>query len=138
VGLSLAIAIPMTFLSDWVIVLLFGSAYHQAGAVLAIHIWASVFVFLGVASGKWFIAENRQILSLQRTALGAVLNIVLNFLFIPMYGIIGAAWATVVSYAVSDMFYDMLQRETRLMFRMKLKSFNVFRVIRLIVVRVCV
>lgn len=129
VGLALIVAIPMTFISDWIIVLLFGVAYQQAGTVLAIHIWAAVFVFLGVASGKWFLAENRQILSLQRTALGAVLNIVMNVILIPRFGVIGAAWATVVSYSVAAFFADAMQKETRNMFRMKAKSLNPLRLL---------
>jgi PST family polysaccharide transporter len=79
VWLSVAIALPMTFLSTTIVVVLFGQAYAESGPVLAIHIWASVFVFLGVASSQWFVAENRQILSFQRTVLGALINVILNF-----------------------------------------------------------
>jgi O-antigen/teichoic acid export membrane protein len=128
--LSIAVAIPMTFLSDWMMLTLFGDAYKQAGAVLAIHIWASVFVFLGVASGKWFLAENRQMLGLQRTALGALVNVVLNFALIPGFGVVGAAVATVISQAIAALFYDALQSETRRMFHMKLHSFNIMRLLK--------
>jgi O-antigen/teichoic acid export membrane protein len=41
--MAIAIALPMTFLSDWVIHLLYGEQYSQAGSVLMIHIWAGVF-----------------------------------------------------------------------------------------------
>lgn len=122
--LSLAIALPMTFLSTPIVVALFGSAYAESGPILAIHIWASVFVFLGVASSQWFVAENRQILSFQRTVLGAVINVVLNFILIPKFGVPGAAYATVLAQASVCLFYDLLQKETRTMFAMKLKSFN--------------
>jgi O-antigen/teichoic acid export membrane protein len=124
VWLSVAIAIPMTFLSTPIIIALFGQAYAQSGQVLAIHIWASVFVFLGVASSQWFIAENRQILSFQRTALGAVINIGLNFVLIPKFGVVGAAYATVFSQAYVCLLFDLFQKETRPMFVMKLRSFN--------------
>jgi O-antigen/teichoic acid export membrane protein len=124
VWLSIAIALPMTFLSTPIVVALFGAAYAESGPVLAIHIWASVFVFLGVASSQWFVAENRQILSFQRTVLGAVINIALNYIFIPKFGVLGAAYATVLAQASVCLFYDLLQKETRPMFLMKLKSFN--------------
>lgn len=129
VWLSLAIAIPMSFLSGWFISLLFGAAYEQAGAVLAIHIWASVFVFLGVASGKWFVVENRQILSMHRTVLGAIANVLLNLAFIPRFGVIGAAWATVISFSIAGLFYDLSRAETRRMYVMKVNSFNLIRII---------
>lgn len=124
VWLSVAIALPMTFLSTPIVVALFGSAYAESGPVLAIHIWASVFVFLGVASSQWFVAENRQILSFQRTVLGAVINMALNYILIPKFGVLGAAYATVLAQASVCLFYDLLQKETRPMFVMKLKSFN--------------
>lgn len=130
VWMAIAIALPMTFLSTWLIELLFGQAYIQAGTVLAIHIWASLFVFLGVASGKWFLTENRQILSLQRTLLGAVVNVGFNLVWIPRYGAIGAAYATVISYALAAMFSDLLQAETRKMFIMKVRAFNLLRLIK--------
>jgi O-antigen/teichoic acid export membrane protein len=125
--LSLAVALPMTFLSDWIVLLLFGPDYIGAGAVLAIHVWAALFVFLGVANSRWFIAENRQILSLQRTLLGALANVGLNLLMIPKFGIIGAAYATVLSYAIAVLFTDVLQKETRPLFVMKIKSLNILR-----------
>ncbi len=124
VRLSVAIALPMTFISTPLVVALFGAAYVESGPVLAIHIWASVFVFLGVASSQWFIAENRQLLSFQRTVLGAVINIVLNFILIPRFGVVGSAYATVIAQASVNIVYDLFQKETRPMFAMKLRSFN--------------
>ncbi len=121
---SIAIAVPMTFLSAPIVVALFGTAYAESGAVLSIHIWATVFVFLGVASSQWFIAENRQILSLQRTLLGAAINVALNYILIPISGVVGAAWATVLAQASVCLFYDLFQKETRPMFVMKIRSFN--------------
>ena len=124
VWLSVAVALPMTFLSTPIVTLLFGENFSASGTVLAIHIWAAVFVFLGVASSKWFLAENRQMLSFQRTALGAVVNVILNLLLIPDFGPIGAAIATVVSYAIAAFLFDVAQQETRQMFTMKVRSLN--------------
>ncbi|MCP4953672.1 MAG: flippase [Proteobacteria bacterium] len=127
VWLSVGIALPMTFLSTFVVTLLFGEPFAESGAVLAIHIWAGVFVFLGVASGKWFLAENRQVLSFQRTALGAAVNVLLNFLLIPNFGYIGAAVSTVISQAMAALLFDAVQPVTRGMFLMKIKSMNLLR-----------
>jgi O-antigen/teichoic acid export membrane protein len=124
VWVAVAVALPMTFLAGPIVVMLYGPAYIEAGTVLAIHVWAAVFVFLGVASSQWFVTENRQILSFQRALLGAVINIVLNYFFIPKYGIEGAAYATVMAQASVGILYDLFQKETRPMFFMKLKSLN--------------
>jgi PST family polysaccharide transporter len=128
VMLALSLALLMTFLSDWVVILLFGTAYQKSGPVLAVHIWAGIFVFLGVASGKWFLIEGLQRYTFYKTLLGAVVNVGLNFLMIPKFGATGAAYATVISYAIAAMFSDLLQKETRPMFRMKLRAFNILRI----------
>jgi len=123
--LALLICIPIIIYADIIIVRLFGVDYAQAGIVLSIHSCASIFVFMGVASSQWLIAENLQILSLQRTLSGAVINIFANMLLIPNFGLIGAAFATLISYAFAAFFFDLLQKETRVIFFMKVKSLNI-------------
>lgn len=84
------------------ITLLFGKAYQPASAILAIHIWACVFIFMRAIFSKWLIAEGMFIYSLVTHGLGAVANIILNLLLIPSYSGIGAAIATVFSYAAAS------------------------------------
>jgi O-antigen/teichoic acid export membrane protein len=124
VVISVPVALLMMFLSAPIVNLLFGAAYQSSSVILAIHIWGSIFVFLGVASDKWFNAENYQILSLQKTVLGALSNVALNLWLIPVYGEVGAAWATVISYAIAAFISDLMYKKTRQMFFMKLSAFN--------------
>jgi len=126
VWLAFVVAFPLTFGSKFIVTTLYGEAYAIAGSVLAIHVWASVFVFLGIAGSSWFIAENKQILGLQRTVAGAVINIILNIILIPRYHEIGAAYATLVAQMCVCLLYDVLIKETRPMFWMKIKAFNPF------------
>jgi O-antigen/teichoic acid export membrane protein len=127
VWIAFSIAIPMTFLSEWLVVSLYGEAYRMAGSVLKIHIWTSVFVFLGVASSKWFISENLQTLAFWRTAYGALINIVLNLILINSYGIIGVAYATLATQIFSAYLFDLFNKKTRPLFIIKTKSFFLFR-----------
>ncbi|MDR4469931.1 MAG: flippase [Nitrospira sp.] len=130
VVIALVVAIPVTFLASQIIVTLFGQEYREAGTILSIHIWTALFVFLGVASGKWFLAENRQVLALHRVLWGMGINLGLNILWIPQYGGVGAAVATLVSQAVAALLIDLVHKETRLMFRMKLRACLLMRVFR--------
>jgi O-antigen/teichoic acid export membrane protein len=122
VWISIAVALPMTFLSDWIINFLYGAQYNQAGSVLMIHIWTGVFVFLGVASGKWYVSENLQRFAFSRTFYGAIVNIFLNILMIPKFGINGAAIATLISQIVAAYIADLFSKKTRKNFIMKTKS----------------
>lgn len=101
VWVPIIISIFITSFSDWVIATLYGEPFLDASIVLSIHIWASVFVFLGVASSKWLMVENMQLLSMMRTLIGMIVNIILNIILIPKYGVIGAAIATFISYFVA-------------------------------------
>ena len=96
--LAIGIAIPVTIFSNQIITLLFGSEFSAAAPVLTIYIWAGVAVFLGVASSQYLINENLTKLSFYRSLIGMVINVLLNFIFIPIYGIVGSAIATLVSY----------------------------------------
>lgn len=122
VWIGISVALPMTFLSDSLITLLYGVAYKEAGQVLMIHIWASIFVSLGVASGSWLISENLQRYALYRTSLGAIVNVILNLILIPGLGLIGAAIATVIAQSVASFFFDLFTTKTRKVFIMKLKT----------------
>lgn len=124
--LALMVAIPMTFLSNLVVNLLFGDNYMEAGGVLAIHIWAGLFVFLGVAGSRWFLAENLQKITFFRTCSGGILNIFLNWLLIPFLGVVGAAIATVVSQATASVLLNVIMPKTRAIFIMQMKSLLFF------------
>jgi len=99
--IAILIAIPVTFLSDSGIRILYGEKYLYAGDVLKIHIWSGIFVFWGVTSSKYLLAENLVMISFLQTAMGCIANIILNVMLIPKFGIIGAAWATFFSYGIA-------------------------------------
>jgi O-antigen/teichoic acid export membrane protein len=120
--LALSVAIPMTFLSHWLAVTLFGETYEEAGAILSIHIWASVFVFLGVASSKWFLIENMQKKAFYRTLFGMLINITANYFLIPSHGAIGAAISTLLSQILAAYLFDALTAATRRSFWLKTAS----------------
>lgn len=129
-ALSLTIAIPMTFLSTRLVVLLFGAGFAGAGPVLSIHIWASLFVFFAIAQYPWDLAENLMKLSLFRISLGALLNVALNFYFIPVHGALGAAVSTVISQAFSAVFLNLFHERTRPIFFCQVKALFFFRYLR--------
>jgi O-antigen/teichoic acid export membrane protein len=122
VWIAIPIAFFMTFFSNWIINLLYGSQYNRAGDVLKIYIWAGVFVFLGVASSKWFINENLQKYSFYRTLTGVIINAILNMILIPKYSIKGAAIATLISQTVASYLFNAFNYKLRRNFVMQTKS----------------
>lgn len=128
VWMAITIALPMTFLSDWVVNLLYGTKYSEAGNVLIINAWAGIFVFLGIASNKWFMIENLQQFLFYRTFAGAIFNFILNVILIPEIGIQGAAIATLFSQMIAAYLFDFFTDITRKIFFMKTKSLLLIRI----------
>lgn len=96
------VAIPMSFLSKPFVILVFGEEYAPAGIVLSIHIWSSMFLFLGYVKEVWITTEEITWFAFIFTIVGAILNVFLNWLLIPHYREVGAAIATVFSYGIAD------------------------------------
>jgi O-antigen/teichoic acid export membrane protein len=119
--IAIAIAIPVSIFSYLIISIIFGNEFITAAPVLTIYIWAGVAVFLGVASSQYLITENFTKLSFFRTFIGMILNVLLNLILIPAFGIIGAAYATLISYSIA-VFSIVLFPKTGKQFLMMMKS----------------
>ncbi len=104
VFISLPVAIIISFFANDIIHLLYGNRFEGAGTMLSIHIWSGVFVFLGSASSQYLLAEGYTMISFQRTAAGAIINILLNLWLIPLFGGIGASVATLIACILSTFF----------------------------------
>lgn len=120
--LSISIAIPTVIFSHFVVNNLYGTDYAAAAEVLIIHTWAGVFVFFGVASSSFFMAENMTIKLFYRTLFGVTINIILNYFLIPKYGIQGAAIATLVGQFFANYIFDIFDKDLRYQFKMKTKA----------------
>jgi O-antigen/teichoic acid export membrane protein len=119
--LAIGIALPVTVFSNQIIQLLFGNEFSQAAPVLTIYIWAGVAVFLGVASSQYLINENLTKLTFSRNFFGMILNVGLNLILIPIYGIIGSAVAPLISYSLI-IFSLAFHKRFIVQFRMIIKS----------------
>ncbi|MEI7689096.1 MAG: flippase [Candidatus Nomurabacteria bacterium] len=101
VVISVAMAIPISLFAKPIIHFMFGVGYLESVNVLRIYIWSSVGLFLGWAVGQYLMSENLVKTIFWLNLISMIINIILNLIFIPMFGIIGSAWATLISYAVT-------------------------------------
>lgn len=99
--------------SETLILLVYGNEYRLAAPILSIYLWTCVFAFQGIAQSRWIVTEGLQKLNFYSTLSGAVLNIILNLILIPYFKGIGAAIATLVSYAVASYFSFLVFPQTR-------------------------
>jgi O-antigen/teichoic acid export membrane protein len=113
---GLTVAITVTAVAPWLVTGLFGAEYAASASILVVHIWAALFVFMRSAFSKWILIENALYFSMFTQGLGAASNVVLNYLLIPELGGVGAAYATLASYAVASFLSLSLNRRTRPVF----------------------
>lgn len=98
---SYAVILLMMIFAPTIVDALFGAAFKGSAAVLRVHILSLVFVSLGMISARWLVAESLMVFSMVTTFIGACVNVALNLAFIPSFGAVGAAWATLIAYAVA-------------------------------------
>lgn len=123
IWMAITISIIVSVTSKPLILLLFGINYIESAAVLKIHIWSCVFVFMGVISSAWVTSEGLFNKALMTTIGGAVINVILNFYLIPSYEALGASIATLISYALSSYLFNACIFKGYNIFAMQSKSF---------------
>lgn len=127
--LAYSVAIPVTFLSSWIVTLIYGQYYAEAGSILTVHIWTGLFVSLGIARETWLTTEGLMKFSAATTAAGAVVNIILNSFLIHPYGGLGAAIATVIAQIVASYAAGALYPQTRKIFSYQTKAITLLGLI---------
>lgn len=116
----LTIGVVIFLFSEIIISGIYGSHYIGASDVLAVHIFTNLPIGLGVIQSLWIINEKKSSLVIYRTCIGAVVNISLNFLLIPIYGSVGAAIASLSAQSISAIFSNILFAPE--IFKLQLKS----------------
>ncbi len=120
--LAYAAALLFSLSSNLLVTSIYGSQYAEVGPVIAVYVWAGVFVSLGLATSLWITTEGlMRFLPIISTS-GAGINIVLNYFLIPKYGIMGATIATVISQFVSSCGAYAIHPKTRKIFVMQIKA----------------
>lgn len=94
---SIFVSLMFTIFGKLIIQILFGEAYLPTVEPLRIITWYTAFSYLGVARNAWIVCKDRQRYLKYLYFSSAVLNVILNILFIPKYGAVGAAIASLIS-----------------------------------------
>jgi len=120
--LGLLVCVFLVVFAPWLIRYSFGASYLPASEALAIQGFVCLFTFLGNASQQVFIAKGLTRLLLIRNICGAVLNICLNVIWIPAYGIAGACYATLLSTFAVNVLANLMLEDSRPIFYQQLTS----------------
>jgi len=129
VWIALPLTILLFLLSNKIIMILYGGIYPQAGGALKILSLCLIFNSINLISIKILYVEGFEKKYVYRTIFGIIINILLNYLLIPIYGINGAAIATVITLFSICYLYDLTDKELMKFYSLKIKCFNPRRIL---------
>ena len=96
--ISIGVAFFEFKFANYIVLFLFGKAFMEAVAIVKIYTWAGVAVSIIMVIQQYLTIENKSIIIMISSFVGAVLNVILNLVLIPRFGIVGSAYATLISY----------------------------------------
>ena len=110
---SICMAAVMSLAASPAIRFLYGSNYLSAIPVLQVVAWKAVFMALFGGSGQLIVIEGLQKYAAVRNVVGCVVSVLLNFMLIPVWGIVGSAVAAVLTLSFSGYFSHFFIRPYR-------------------------
>ena len=113
IWIGIAAGLGITLFAKLIIYILYGVEYMPSVSSLQISAWYTMFSMLGSARGIWIVCEDKSKYVKYYLGIGAVLNVVLNYLLIPVYGPGGAAAATLATQIFTAVFAPAIFKETR-------------------------
>ena len=122
--LSLLQSVFMTLLAKPIIYILYGNAYMPATGVLQIIVWYTTFAYLGAIRNIWILANGEQRHLWKINLSGAIGNIVLNSILIPLWGMHGAAVASLATQIFTNVVLGWIIKPIRRNNVIMLRSLN--------------
>jgi O-antigen/teichoic acid export membrane protein len=108
---ALPIGVGGTLLAEPMIRAIFGEAYLPSATALRVLVWSAVAQLLNLIGAVLLTAAGRWKTMLKLTGTVVAVNISANLFLIPHWGMVGAAWATVLADGVSLVLYWWLMRQ---------------------------
>jgi O-antigen/teichoic acid export membrane protein len=124
IWLSVVQSIGFTLLAKPIVWILYGDAYLNAVPVLRIQVWNIAFSYMGAVRNIWILGEGKYPLLWRINLTGAVTNVVLNAVLIPLWGACGAAVAAVLTQFVTNFVLGFLMGGIRRNNRLILRGMN--------------
>lgn len=121
--IGIIFSIAFTVMADFIVRILYGSAYLMAKGPLVVLIWSTVFSSLSYPRSVWMICENKQNYTKYILIWGVIVNLILNYFGIKYFGIIGAAIATLITEIMTCLVAPLFYKETRIFVKYLINSF---------------
>ena len=123
--LSLFQSLFVSVFSKYIIIFTYGSQYMQAVSSLRIIVWYTTFAYLGCVRDIWILSQNLQKYLWIINLSGAMANVCLNSLMIPLWGVDGAAIASLITQIFTNVIVGYIIKPIRPNNKLMLSSLNI-------------
>jgi O-antigen/teichoic acid export membrane protein len=114
----------MTLFAKPLVFLLYGSDYAPTIGILRVAVWYITFSHYGSVRNVWILAEGKQKYLFGINIFGALANVLLNLAFIPIWGSIGAAVASIITQFFTNVITGFIFKPIRRNNYLMLKALN--------------
>lgn len=121
--ISIFVAAMFVLFGKFAIRLLYGVEYEPAATPLQIVTWYTIFSYLGVARNAWIVCTNNQKYLKYMYFSAAVLNVIMNLCFIPLWGASGAAFASLLTQILTSIVLPCFIKQMRPNVKLMVEAF---------------
>lgn len=111
--LALAQGLGFTLLAKPIVWVLYGPEYMKTAPVLQILVWYVAFSQMGRIRNIWILSEGKQKILWKINLAGALLNILINAMLIPLCGAFGAAFASFATQVFTNFLLGFMVKSLR-------------------------
>ena len=122
--LALLQCVVLTVFAHLIIHIAYGDQYMPAAGTLMILVWYTLFSFLGSARNIWVLANEKQKYLWIINLSGALANVVLNLILIPICSVYGAAIASLVTQFVANIVVCLILKPYRPSIQLMAEALN--------------
>lgn len=114
IWLCILYGIFIVIFAKLIINILYGKEFLGSVPVMRLAVWYMSFSYIGSCKNIYLIACGNQKYEKYFTLCGCLINVGLNFLFIPKFGIIGATFATLITQIITNVLMPLIFKGSRL------------------------
>lgn len=122
--MSILQSLVMSIFANQIIELLYGESFTPAATVLKIVVWYVPYSYFGAVRNIWILSENKEKCLWIINLSGAMMNVVLNSIFIPCVGMYGAAVASVITQVFANFILGFLIKSLRYNNKLLIQGLN--------------
>ena len=124
ISLALVQSVFITLLANPLVSILYGPEYDPTINALKIIVWYTTFSYIGSVRDIWILSEGKQHLLWIMNLCGALTNVILNAILIPIWGMNGAAVASLVTQIFTNVLMGYIIKPIRENNRLMVQALN--------------